>query len=61
MNDHDVFERSILDRAVTQPRISSLVCSKIDLFSIDTLIAMLDRAGVRVELTTLRQPFGRRI
>ncbi len=37
---------------VTQPRISNLVCGKIDLFSIDTLITMLDRAGVRVEVTT---------
>ncbi len=37
---------------VTQPRISNLVRGKIDLFSIDTLIAMLDRAGVRVEVTT---------
>ena len=37
---------------VTQPRISNLVCGKIDLFSIDTLIGMLDRAGVRVEVTT---------
>lgn len=37
---------------VTQPRISNLVCGKIDLFSIDTLIGMLDRAGVRVEVST---------
>jgi predicted XRE-type DNA-binding protein len=37
---------------VTQPRISNLVCGRIDLFSIDTLIAMLDRAGVRVEVVT---------
>jgi predicted XRE-type DNA-binding protein len=39
---------------VTQPRISNLVCGKIDLFSIDTLITMLDRAGVSVEVTTVR-------
>lgn len=37
---------------VTQPRISNLVCGKIDLFSIDTLIGMLDRAGVRVVIST---------
>ena len=37
---------------VTQPRVSNLVRGRIDLFSIDTLIAMLDRAGVGVEVTT---------
>ena len=37
---------------VSQPRISNLACGKIDLFSIDTLIAMLGNAGVRVEVTT---------
>ena len=36
---------------VTQPRISDLVRGKIDLFSIDTLVDMLARAGVRVGLT----------
>lgn len=35
---------------VTQPRISDLVRGKIDRFSIDTLIAMLGHAGVRVQL-----------
>ena len=35
---------------VTQPRISDLVRGKIDLFSIETLIDMLTRAGVRVQL-----------
>ncbi|HSK75382.1 MAG TPA: helix-turn-helix transcriptional regulator [Thermoanaerobaculia bacterium] len=35
---------------VTQPRISNLVRGKIDLFSIDTLIDMLARAGVQVEV-----------
>ena len=35
---------------VTQPRISDLVRGKIDRFSIDTLIAMLGHAGVRVEI-----------
>ncbi len=36
---------------VTQPRISDLMRGKIDVFSIDTLIAMLSRAGVK---TTIR-------
>jgi predicted XRE-type DNA-binding protein len=36
----------------SQPRISDLVRGKIDLFSIDTLIAMLGSAGVRVRITT---------
>ena len=36
---------------VTQPRISDLVRGKIDLFSIETLIDMLARAGIRVGLT----------
>src|SRR5262249_26305893 len=36
---------------VTQPRISDLVRGKIDLFSIDTLVDMLARAGIRVALT----------
>lgn len=35
---------------VTQPRISNLVRGRIDLFSIDTLIDMLARAGIRVDL-----------
>jgi predicted XRE-type DNA-binding protein len=35
---------------VTQPRISDLVRGKIDRFSIDTLIAMLGHAGVRVQV-----------
>jgi predicted XRE-type DNA-binding protein len=33
---------------VTQPRISDLVRGKIDRFSVDSLIEMLGRAGVRV-------------
>ena len=40
---------------VTQPRISNLVRGKIDLFSIDTLIDMLARAGIRVGLTMRRR------
>jgi predicted XRE-type DNA-binding protein len=35
---------------VTQPRISDLYKGKIHLFSIDTLVDMLTRAGVRVKL-----------
>ena len=35
---------------VTQPRVSDLVRGKIDLFSIDSLIEMLSRAGIRVKL-----------
>jgi predicted XRE-type DNA-binding protein len=36
---------------VTQPRVSDLMRGKIDLFSIDSLIAMLGRAGIKVGLT----------
>lgn len=35
---------------VSQPRISDLVRGKIDLFSIDTLVEMLAKADVRVEV-----------
>ncbi len=35
---------------VTQPRISDLVRGRIDLFSIDTLILMLNAAGLQVKL-----------
>jgi predicted XRE-type DNA-binding protein len=35
---------------VSQPRVSDLVRGKIDRFSIDTLVEMLGRAGVRVDL-----------
>ena len=35
---------------VSQPRVSDLVRGKIDRFSIDTLIAMLGHAGVRVQI-----------
>jgi len=37
--------------AVTQPRVSDLMRGKIDVFSIDTLITMLSRIGVK---TTIR-------
>jgi predicted XRE-type DNA-binding protein len=43
---------------VTQPRISDLVRGKIDLFSIDTLVSMLARAGMRLEFRLVR--VGRR-
>lgn len=39
---------------VTQPRISDLIRGKIDRFSIDTLIAMLGHAGVRVQIVVGR-------
>lgn len=35
---------------VTQPRVSDLVRGKIDLFSIDTLVEMLSKAGCHVEV-----------
>ena len=35
---------------VTQPRVSALMRGRIDLFSIDTLIDMLARLGVRTKL-----------
>jgi predicted XRE-type DNA-binding protein len=35
---------------VTQPRISNLVRGRIDLFSLDMLVDMLARAGIRVEV-----------
>lgn len=42
---------------VTQPRISNLVRGRIDLFSIDTLVDMLARAGIHVDvvLSSVRQ------
>jgi predicted XRE-type DNA-binding protein len=35
---------------VTQPRVSDLVRGKIHLFSIDTLVSMLGRAGIRLSV-----------
>ena len=35
---------------VTQPRVSDVMRGRIDLFSIDTLIDMLARLGIRVKL-----------
>ena len=40
---------------VTQPRISDLVRGKIDRFSIDTLVAMLGHAGIRVQIVVGRR------
>jgi predicted XRE-type DNA-binding protein len=39
---------------VTQPRVSNLVRGKIDRFSIDTLVATLGHAGVRVQIVVGR-------
>ena len=41
---------------VTQPRISDLVRGKIDRFSIDSLVAMLGRAGVSVTVDLHERP-----
>jgi predicted XRE-type DNA-binding protein len=43
---------------VTQPRVSDLMRGRIDLFSIDTLIDMLARLGIRTKLVL--QPSHRR-
>ncbi len=40
---------------VTQPRISDLVRGKIDRFSIDTLVAMLGHAGIRIQIVVSRR------
>ena len=42
---------------VTQPRVSDVMRGRIDLFSIDTLIDMLARLGIRVKLVIV--PIGR--
>ena len=39
---------------VSQPRVSDLVRGKIELFSIDAVVQMLARAGVRVTLVVRR-------
>ena len=36
---------------VTQPRISDLMQGKIDLFTIDTLVSMLEKIGIEVEVS----------
>ena len=40
---------------VTQPRISDLVRGRVELFSIDTLVEMLNRLGVSVTVKTTRR------
>jgi predicted XRE-type DNA-binding protein len=40
---------------VTQPRMSDLVRGKIELFSLDTLVDMLARVGMRVQLRVGRE------
>ena len=40
---------------VTQPRISNLVRGRIERFSLDTLVDMLTRAGVTVEMRLRRR------
>ncbi len=44
---------------VTQPRVSDLMRGRLDLFSIETLIDMLARLGVRAKLVL--QPRARRV
>ena len=44
---------------VSQPRVSDLARGRIELFSIDALVEMLGRAGIRVSLR-LERPRGRR-
>lgn len=39
---------------VTQPRVSDLMRGKIDVFSVDTLIAMLTALGLKVTVTVNR-------
>jgi predicted XRE-type DNA-binding protein len=39
---------------VTQPRISDLMRGKIDLFTIDTLVSMLEKLGIDVDVTLTR-------
>ena len=36
---------------ITQPRVSNLLCGRIDLFSTDALIELLGRVGIGVRLT----------
>lgn len=41
---------------VSQPRISDLTRGRIDRFRIDTLVQLLGRCGVEVEISTKRRP-----
>jgi len=53
IEDHGLTQREAAKLlGVSQPRVSDLVRGKIDLFSIDSLVLMLGRAGVRVTLST---------
>jgi len=45
---------------VTQPRVSDIVCGKVDRFSIDTLVDMLVALGGRVEVRVATHRNGRR-
>jgi len=38
---------------VTQPRVSDLMCGKINLFGLDTLVNMASAAGLRIEMRVL--------
>ncbi|MFO0873689.1 MAG: helix-turn-helix transcriptional regulator [Phycisphaerales bacterium] len=40
---------------VSQPRVSDLMRGKIDRFSVDSLVEMLGRIGMRVDFTTTRR------
>jgi predicted XRE-type DNA-binding protein len=50
-------QQAALQFGVTQPRISDLKRGKIDRFSIDMLVRMLSRAGLRVEFRILPRTF----
>jgi predicted XRE-type DNA-binding protein len=61
MEIEDIIERRGLRQkdaaclfGVSQPRVSDLVRGKIDAFTIDSLVTMLSRAGVTVELKVHR-------
>jgi predicted XRE-type DNA-binding protein len=43
-----------LKMGVTQPRISDLMRGKIDLFTIDMLVSMLEKIGIEVEVSLSR-------
>jgi predicted XRE-type DNA-binding protein len=47
--------------SITQPRVSDLLRGRIDLFSTDTLIDMLARLGVRVQLVLKQARNARKI
>lgn len=40
---------------VTQPRVSHLMCGRIDKFSLDTLVDMLTQLGMSVTITATRK------